>query len=357
VGAGKDLSWIVPTSAFVDLDVGDKLTWSFVASATTNSAWLQFDAATRTFSGTPAAGAGNTSVNGTLTVVDTFGASASQQINIAIADLTIRGTAGDDVLAGTAHDDVINGGLGADRMTGGKGNDVYYVDNALDKVIEKVNEGRDTVRSTITHTLAANVEDLVLLGTDLIDGTGNVLDNRIEGNAADNKLAGGDGNDMLFGAAGDDWLRGGAGTDTLTGGTGDDLYEVDNTSDVVVESLNEGVDTVEALVTYSLSNNVENLILTGTIAIDGTGNALDNNLQGNDAANVLTGGAGNDSLNGKKGLDTLIGGAGNDTYLLEDDVDTVVELAGEGRDVVLSHFDLTLAANVEDGMLLGSAAS
>ena len=357
VGEGKNLSWIVPTSAFVDLDVGDKLTWSFVASATTNSAWLQFDAATRAFSGTPAVGTGNTSVTGTLTVVDTFGATASQQISIAIADLTIRGTAGDDVLAGTADDDVINGGLGADRMTGGKGNDVYYVDNALDKAIEKVNEGRDTVRAGVTHMLAANVEDLVLVGLDAIDGTGNVLDNRIEGNAADNKLMGGDGTDTLLGAAGDDWLRGGTGMDTLAGGTGDDLYEVDNAGDVVIEALNEGADTVEASVTYSLASNVENLILTGTLAIDATGNALANNLQGNDAANVLTSGAGNDTLNGRKGWDTLIGGAGNDTYLLEDEVDTVVELAGEGRDVVLSHFDLSLAANVEDGVLLGSAAS
>ena len=109
--------------------------------------------------------------------------------------------------------------------------------------------------------------------------------------------------------------------------------------------------------TYGLSANVENLILTGTLAIDGTGNALDNTLQGNDAANLLAGGAGNDTLNGKKGLDTLIGGLGNDTYLLEDDVDTVAELAGEGRDVVISQFSFALAANVEDGMLLGKATN
>jgi trimeric autotransporter adhesin len=264
---------------------------------------------------------------------------------------------GDDLLDGGAGNDVLDGGVGADQMTGGQGNDIYYVDNALDQVIEKADEGRDTVHSTMTLTLAANVEDLVLRGVTAIDGTGNALDNRVEGNEAANKLTGGAGNDSIFAGAGDDWLRGGAGSDTLAGGTGDDLYEVDNAGDVVVEGFNEGADTVEASVAHSLSANVENLILTGTLTIDGTGNALDNNLQGNDVVNVLTGGAGNDTLNGKKGLDTLVGGLGNDTYLLEDDVDTIVELAGEGRDAVLSQYSITLAANVEDGMLLGSATN
>jgi Ca2+-binding RTX toxin-like protein len=352
----QTFSYKLPASTFTDVDLGDSLTMQVkLAGGAALPAWLTFNAATQTLSGTPPDTASGLLAI-TVTATDEQGATASSSFSLDIANI-VNGTALDDVLLGTVANDVIYGGLGADRMTGGKGNDVYYVDNALDKVIEKANEGRDTVRATVTLTLAANVEDLVLDGVAAIDGTGNVLDNRIEGNAADNKLMGGDGSDTLLGGAGDDWLRGGTGSDTLVGGTGDDLYEVDNTGDVVVEGLNEGADTVEASVTYSLSTNVENLILTGALAIDGTGNALDNTLQGNDAANVLTGGAGNDTLNGKKGFDTLIGGLGNDTYLLEDDVDTIIELAGEGRDAVMSQLAFTLAANVEDGMLLGSAAN
>lgn len=352
----QSFSYKLPVNTFTDVDLGNSLTSrAKLTGGAALPAWLIFNAATQTLSGTPPETASGL-LSVTITGTDEQGATASSSFSLDIANI-INGTALDDVLTGTVANDVIYGGLGVDRMAGGKGNDVYYVDNALDKVVEKANEGRETVHSTVSYTLAANVDDLVLDGAAAIDGTGNVLDNRIEGNTADNKLMGGDGNDTLLGGAGDDWLRGGAGGDTLAGGTGDDLYEVDNTGDVVVENFNEGVDTVESSVTYSLSQNVENLILTGTLAVDGTGNALDNNLQGNDAANVLMGGAGNDTLNGKKGLDTLTGGAGNDTYLLEDDVDTIVELAGEGLDAVLSRYALALAANIEDGMLLGSAVN
>ena len=355
----QSFSYQLPLNTFTDIDVGDQLTLrASLANGDALPEWLVFDSATSLFSGTPPNTASGLLMI-TVTATDEQGASVTTGFALNVLDSVnvINGTALDDVLVGTVADDAINGDLGADRMAGGKGNDIYYVDNALDKVIEKANEGRDSVYSTVMHTLAANVEDLVLAGTDVIDGTGNSLDNRIDGNSADNKLLGGAGNDILAGGAGDDWLRGGTGADTLVGATGDDLYEVDSAGDTVVEALNEGKDTVEASVTYSLADGVETLILTGTLAIDGTSNALDNNLQGNDAANVLTGGAGNDTLNGKKGLDTLTGGVGNDTYLLEDDVDTIVELEGEGRDAVLSRYSLRLAANIEDGMLLGSAAN
>jgi Ca2+-binding RTX toxin-like protein len=278
---------------------------------------------------------------------------------LAYADLSLRGTAADDVMLGTAAADLIDGLAGADTMSGGKGDDTYYVDNVLDKAVEKLNEGRDTVQSLVSYTLGANVEDLVLKGIGVIDGTGNTLANTLTGNGKDNKLTGGAGDDTLIGMAGDDRLTGGTGADLMLGGTGDDFYEVDNAQDVVTELANEGIDVVESAISYTLGANVENLILTGTAAINAIGNALDNDLQGNDSANILTGGAGDDSLNGKKGLDTLIGGSGNDTYLFEDDVDTIVEAAGDagGRDMVISRQSFTLAANVEDGILLGTATT
>ena len=116
-------------------------------------------------------------------------------------------------------------------------------------------------------------------------------------------------------------VNGGAGADTLIGGTGNDTYIVDNAGDVVVENAGEGVDQVNSSVTYTLSTNVENLTLTGSAAIDGTGNELDNVLIGNNDANTLIDGAGNHVLDGKGRADALIGaglwcdGADTQTFL------------------------------------------
>jgi Ca2+-binding RTX toxin-like protein len=120
-------------------------------------------------------------------------------------------------------------------------------------------------------------------------------------------LVGGVGNDTLNGCAGNDYLDGGAGIDTLIGGADDDTYVVNNTSDVIMENINEGSDTIQTSITFSLStlSNIENLALTGTANINGTGNAADNVITGNGANNSLYGGAGNDFLNGDAGNDLL----------------------------------------------------
>ncbi|HVZ00519.1 MAG TPA: hypothetical protein VHA35_13510, partial [Dongiaceae bacterium] len=117
------------------------------------------------------------------------------------------------------------------------------------------------------------------------------------------------------GGAGDDTLNGGAGNDSMGGGAGNDTYYVDSAADQVIETLSlksgGGVDTVLSSITFTLGANVDNLTLTGTGAINGTGNALDNTIVGNSGANVLSGGDGNDSVSGGKG-DTLKGDGGND---------------------------------------------
>ncbi|MDQ3270879.1 MAG: hypothetical protein M3Q12_01740, partial [Pseudomonadota bacterium] len=287
---------------------------------------------------------------------DTIISTVSYRLSAQVENLTLAGTDAinatgnslNNILIGNAANNTLNGGTGADQMTGGQGNDTYYVDYTYDLVIEALDEGTDRIISSVSYTAGAHVEDLQLSGTADVDGTGNALDNKLTGNSGANILTGG---------AGDDRLTGGLGADTLDGGEGDDLYEVDNAADTVTELAGQGNDTVEASVSYTLSADVENLILTGTTAIDGTGNELNNLLQGNNAVNILAGGAGNDTLNGKQGLDTLIGGTGNDSYLFEDDVDEVIEEADGGRDNVISRHSFTLAANVEDGILLGSAAS
>ncbi|QSJ20283.1 FG-GAP repeat protein [Nostoc sp. UHCC 0702] len=127
-----------------------------------------------------------------------------------------------------------------------------------------------------------------------------------------NVINGTDANDTLTGGAGNDILDGGAGSDRLLGGTGNDTYIVDTIRDVVIENADAGEDTVQSAVNYTLTANVEYLILTGTANTTGTGNDLDNSITGNSGNNLLKGLGGNDTLLGNAGDDTLIGGAGND---------------------------------------------
>lgn len=262
-------------------------------------------------------------------------------------DNTLIGNSGVNTLTGEAGNDVLNGGAGADTMLGGAGDDTYVVDAAGDVVTELANEGTDLVQSGVTYTLAANVENLTLTGTAAINGTGNSGDNTLIGNSGINILTGNAGNDVLDGKAG---------ADTMQGGAGDDTYYVDNASDVVTELASEGTDLVQSAVTYTLATNVDNLTLTGTTAINGTGNTGDNVLIGNSGVNTLTGNAGNDVLDGKAGADTMKGGAGNDIYYVDNVSDVVTELASEGADTVNSAVTLTLAANVENLILTGTAA-
>ncbi|MFT4012794.1 MAG: calcium-binding protein [Paracoccus sp. (in: a-proteobacteria)] len=229
-----------------------------------------------------------------------------QVVEIRIAD--------DNRLVGGAGNDVLRGTSAAEDLIGHAGNDSYHV-TAGDRVIEAANGGNDTVYAGFTRGIEANVENLVLTGAAAINGTGNALANQITGNAAANILNGGAGNDTLNGGAGNDTLIGGLGTDRLIGGLGNDLYHVDHAGDVISELANQGIDTVRASVSYALSGNVENLVLVGTAATNGTGNKLANQISGNSAANALNGGAGNDTLNGGAGNDALIGGTGADRLI------------------------------------------
>ena len=256
---------------------------------------------------------------------------------------TIIGNGGADTLDGGAGNDRLDGGGGVDTLTGGLGNDVFVVDNFNDKTIEAAGEGHDLVLSSATFTLAAEVEDLTLTGTGAIDGAGNGLANVITGNTANNNLFGADGNDTLSGGDGNDTLDGGSGKDSMAGGAGQDTYAVDDVGDKVTELANQGFDIVEASVSFTLAANVEELKLTGTAAIDGTGNTGDNTIFGNDADNKLSGGSGNDSLFGKGGNNTLDGGVGDDTLIGGGNNDVL--LGGDGNDILLD----TAGKNQLDG--------
>jgi Ca2+-binding RTX toxin-like protein len=258
----------------------------------------------------------------------------------------LYGNAGDNVLTGGAGNDRLDGGGGNDILAGGLGDDTYVL-NADAEINEGAGEGVDRVEASVSHTLTAHLEQLVLLGSAAINGTGNDLDNLIQGNGAVNRLEGKAGNDVL---------DGGAGNDTLLGGTGDDAYYVDSSRDVVTEIAGEGDDTVLSALGYTLGANVENLVLTGAARVNGTGNALANQIVGNAASNTLTGGAGDDTLDGGGGIDKLVGGVGNDTYIVDALGETVTERSNEGADLVLSSVGFTLPSNVENLGLTGAEA-
>ena len=225
-----------------------------------------------------------------------------------ITTATATGTINNDDFIGTSGPDTLAGTSGADALTGLAGNDTYTVNDAGDLVIEALNQGTDTVQASISYTLTDNVENLTLTGTANLNGTGNNLNNILTGNS---------GNNILTGLAGNDSLDGKAGADTMIGGLGNDTYTVDNTGDIVTENLNEGTDTVQASISYTLTDNVENLTLTGTANLNGTGNDLNNILTGNSGNNILTGNEGNDTLNGAAGIDTLTGGLGADIFIFQ----------------------------------------
>ena len=243
----------------------------------------------------------------------------------------ITGNAAANRLEGGAGGDTLDGGAGIDTLDGGPGNDTYFVDRSSDAVIERLSWGTDRVQSTVSYVLPEEVEQLLLLGSGAINGTGNALANRLTGNVADNRLSGGIGDDSLVGGLGNDWLDGGGGADSMSGGRGDDTYVVDAATDLVVETSLPGVDLVRSSVDWVLGTNVENLVLTGSAATTGTGNAVTNLITGNAAANRLAGGGGYDSLVGNGGTDLLLGGGGGDTLIGGNGNDTLDGGAGTDR--------------------------
>jgi Ca2+-binding RTX toxin-like protein len=282
---------------------------------------------------TEAAGGGTDTVNSSVNW--TLGAETERLVLTGTASLTGIGNGLANVITGNAAANVLNGGVGADTMQGGLGNDTYVVDDAGD--VTSDTGGVDTVQSSVTITLHASIDNLVLTGAAAINGTGNGLWNVMTGNAAANTLDGGIGNDVL---------NGGLGADTMIGGAGHDTYHVDNVGDQVTDT-GGGNDHVHSSITYTLGSTIEYLTLTGSAAINGTGNALNNLIYGNAAANVIDGGL---------GADFMVGGNGNDTYYVENGSDQITEHLNQGTDTVMSSVHHALRGNIENLTLIGTNA-
>jgi Ca2+-binding RTX toxin-like protein len=217
---------------------------------------------------------------------------------------TLLGGAGNDFLDGGNDNDVLKGGRDKDILDGGTGTDTAdYSD--------KTTEVKVTLNKSTNATVFVNgaTEDTIKNIENVTGGSGA---DQLTGDSLANTLSGGAGNDTL---------DGGVGADVMWGGAGNDVYYVDNAGDQTNEAISAsnaadagGTDLVYSFVTRTLGNYLENLTLTGTAAINGTGNKLNNTLTGNSAANALNGGAGNDTLNGGLGNDILTGGTGIDYF-------------------------------------------
>ncbi|WP_232627912.1 calcium-binding protein [Methylobacterium sp. Leaf118] len=240
------------------------------------------------------------------------------------------GNALDNVITGNGGNNRLDGRAGADTLIGGGGNDIYVLDNAGDRVVERVgyDAGIDRILASVSVDLGdagqvtGFIETVTLQGSAAIDATGDDRDNTLIGNAGANILDG----------------RGGR--DTLRGGGGDDTYYADQAGDFAYETAGAGLDTVYASVSYGVGQqSIETLVLTGSAAIGGTGGAGANTIIGNDAAN---------RLDGAGGSDILVGLGGNDTYFVDTMADTVLEgSGGGGNDTVWASVNYTLRAGQE----------
>ncbi|TIT99170.1 MAG: DUF4214 domain-containing protein, partial [Mesorhizobium sp.] len=257
---------------------------------------------------------------------------------------------------------------------------VTRIDGSIRKVVTDYNAS-GVVTQTVTTDVSADgkstsvVTATATTGTGTTTGTGvefiatGTTNDTITGSAGDDHIQGGIGVDTLNGGAGDDLLDGGTGADIIKGNAGNDTYVVDDAGDQVIENAGEGTDTVLSSVTYTISDaDVENLTLTGTAAINGTGNSANNVLIGNSVANeiygvdgndTIYGGAGNDLLSGGNGNDTIYSGAGNDYINGGGGDDTLVYQRGDGTETVddASAVVTTAASDISAANALGVSAT
>lgn len=296
-----------------------------------------------------------------------YGLGGNDTINGGGGDDFLDGGDGDDTIDGGNGSDILKGGAGTNVLNGGDGDDVFLAGSGADTFNGQ--DGFDIVSYELSSAgVNASLDGGVTLTGDavgdklwkpvqsgdtwiywpLVEGLrGSAFADTLDGDRFGNRLEGGAGNDTLIGAGGDDVLDGGSGNDSMDGGTGNDIFVVESASDTVTEGTNGGIDEVRSSVSWTLGSNVENLTLTGSAALSGTGNALANVIKGNQGANALSGGDGDDTLLGGAGADSLNGGAGTDT----------VDYAADGGDGSISVNLSTVAQILASGASLAAGVA
>ncbi|SFT49301.1 calcium-binding protein [Mesorhizobium sp. YR577] len=343
---------------------------------------------------------GNDTINGSSGADDLYGHAGND---------TLNGGDGDDFLVGGAGKDTYNGGNGYDQIsfaeyepTALRGVNINAVTRiAIDQwgnseSFTSIESFRGSQFADVMLGSAANEQFMGMNGRDRIDGgagidevryhrdanwggnagvnvnltTGVAIDGfgkqdtllnieNVRGTASNDVLVGSAVSNVLRGEAGNDSLNGMAGADTMKGGTGNDTYYVDNAGDIVDELSDggSGTDTVVSAISFNLANTtqvkgtVENLNLSGTGAISGTGNAGNNTINGNGGNNALNGAAGNDLINGGLGNDTLTGGAGNDTFFFNTALN-----ASTNKDTITDFNVVADTIRLENAIFTGLAA-
>jgi Ca2+-binding RTX toxin-like protein len=274
---------------------------------------------------------------------------------------SIASGAGNDSISGGAGNDTLDGGAGNDTMVRGTGNDIYLVDSTTDTVVENYGEGTDFVQSSASYTLSANVENLILLGSNALYGYGNSGNNQISGNSGNDTLFGNTGNDTLTGDVGNDTYlyTTGWGSDTISDAGGNNTLDfVNYNSNLQINlSATAGDHTNSASSDIFWSGEIIQNVIKGVGNDVITGTSADNFLSGGGGNDTLNGSAGNDTLDGGTGNDSLVGGTGDDLYKVDSSNDIIIENANEGTDTVESTAStFTLGANLENLTLMGSAS-
>ena len=281
----------------------------------------------------------------------------------------------------TPGNDKIVGTTGADTMVGLAGDDTYTVNNCDDVVTEALNEGIDSVNSSVTYALTDNVENLTLGGTFSIDGIGNDLDNKIVGNGAANRLTTGDGKDTVVAGVGNDTVVSAGflnATDQIDGGTGFDTLVLNGATVLALTAT-----TVIGVERFKLTGGSYDLTLVDAtngagLTVDGSKLGAGETLEvdgsaetkaaltaiGGAGADTLIGGAGADVLIGGAGADSLVGGAGKNTVSYAgSSAGVTIDLnvatqggAGDGAGDTLSGFDHAVGSDLAD-TLTGTAGN